>query len=76
MNKKEIKKQHFIPDGSWVRLKTISNRPFTDENIYRFVTRNIDDDLFMDDGLISGQIPSPHCWYKNYEMCDSPLKGQ
>lgn len=47
-----------FPIGSWVKCKN--------NNELRYVTKHTDKYRFEDDGKLSKQSPSPHCWYKNY----------
>jgi hypothetical protein len=48
-----------LPVGTWVKCKT--------NGVKRFVTRHTSEECFEDDGTISGQEPSPYCWFKYYE---------
>jgi len=49
---------NIIPIGSWVEAKNGGG--------VRYITKQTDKYRFEDDGKISGQDPSPHCWYENY----------
>ncbi len=48
------------PIGSWVRCKRW--------DAYRFVSRHNGKRYFEDDGITSKLSPSPHCYYRNYEL--------
>lgn len=47
-------------NGTWV--KAINSGGL------RFVTKQTNEYCFLDDGKVSGQSPSPHCYYKNYKF--------
>lgn len=54
------KKDVVIPNGSWVVAKRSGGK--------RYVTRQTNSLCFEDDGVVSGQKPSPHCHYDNYTI--------
>ncbi len=58
-----ITNSDWIPNNTWVKCKK------NDE--IRYVTRQISSVYFEDDGRMSGQKPSPHCYYSNYEPIEN-----
>lgn len=48
-----------IPIGSWVKAKRSGG--------IRYITKQINKKCFEDDGKLSKQSPSIHCYYSNYE---------
>lgn len=51
-----------IPENTWVKV-----RGTHDARFIRYVTKHINEECFMDDGRVSGQYPSPRCYYDRYE---------
>jgi len=51
---------HKIPVGSWVRAKNSCG--------IRYVTSDVSEHHFEDDGTVSGQPASASCHYKDYEI--------
>lgn len=53
---------YLIPEGTWVKV-----RDTHDARLIRYVTKHMNSECFMDDGIVSGQAPSPRCYYDRYE---------
>jgi hypothetical protein len=49
-------------EGDWVKAKKSGG--------IRFITKITNSRYFEDDGKLSKQSPSPHCWFEDYEVID------